>query len=258
MSEPSLVDVQDQYLVGDKPPGIHSAPLKDRVRGETLLDWCAREYPEVLRVGGRHSWEGGLLHRLDYETSGLLLVARTQAALDDLRAQQEQGKFLKEYGAWARKTLVLPPGFPPAPFQIEGSSAIGTAFKITESGSMPFKDDFVSIESGFRPYGPGRKAVRPVPGELNRGPLYQTRILRMERRGDCITFRLGISRGFRHQFRCHLAWLGYPLLGDTLYGGAAPAGDGLEAGFPAALALRAQRIAFADPATGEGREYSIP
>jgi 23S rRNA pseudouridine1911/1915/1917 synthase len=66
---------------------------------------------------------------------------------------------------------------------------------------------------------------------------------------NCLSLRLRISKGFRHQIRCHLAWLGRPILNDALYGGMA-FGNGC-------LALRACSLAFADPATGEERCYSI-
>jgi 23S rRNA pseudouridine1911/1915/1917 synthase len=237
---------------------MHSAPLKTSAvcapSGEqTLLEWCARSFPETAAVRGRNPWEGGLLHRLDYETGGLTLIARTQAALNALEAAQKAGLFIKEYAALASKAAGSLPSMPPPPFQAERLFAAG--------GALPP----LSIESAFRPYGPGRKAVRPVvfncsggnPGKraqkeiaLDRGQPYRTEILEAGAAGESTGFRVRIDRGFRHQIRCHLAWLGYPLINDALYGGAS------RPEYPG-LALLAGAIAFPDPLTGAVREYRL-
>jgi 23S rRNA pseudouridine1911/1915/1917 synthase len=131
-----------------------------------------------------------------------------------------------------------------------------------------FKAPFV-IKSAFRPYGVGRRSVRPVlPGSGTasknkketagykketawdgEGP-YKTEVLELrEEAGNRYTLRLRLLRGFRHQIRCHLSWIGFPILADPLYGG-------LTYG-PGTLALRADFLSFADPETGELREYRL-
>jgi 23S rRNA pseudouridine1911/1915/1917 synthase len=72
-----------------------------------------------------------------------------------------------------------------------------------------------------------------------------------ETRGPYIRFTLRIRRGFRHQIRCHLAWLGFPITGDALYGGL-PAPE-----TAAGIALRARTLRFPDPVTGAEREYRL-
>ena len=62
------------------------------------------------------------------------------------------------------------------------------------------------------------------------------------------TFTVRLKRGFRHQIRCHLAWIGCPVVNDPVYGGQ-PA-DGF-------LALRSHALFFPDPASGRQREYRI-
>lgn len=227
---PFIIAEEAAYLVVYKPPNLHTAPLKrggteGGAPAETLLDWCARRYPELLTVQGRQPWEGGLLHRLDYGTAGLVLAARAQDAFEYLAAQQEAGLAVKEYEAIAAAlpAVELPPGFPPAP----------------GSGGIPS-----IIESAFRPYGLGRKAVRPAP---DRGRLYQTEIAGSAIEGEGRRFFLRLRRGFRHQIRCHLAWIGYPLLNDALYGGP-------QAALPdGGIALKACGLSFTDPRTGELR-----
>jgi 23S rRNA pseudouridine1911/1915/1917 synthase len=84
--EPSILDETGDFAVVYKPPRMHSAPLKHS-GGDTLLDWYVAQCPLVGK--------GGLLHRLDFETHGLVLVAKTQPSLDFLLTQQEQGNFIK-------------------------------------------------------------------------------------------------------------------------------------------------------------------
>jgi 23S rRNA pseudouridine1911/1915/1917 synthase len=239
--EPWVVAETEGFLVVYKPPLMHSAPLGE---GDSLLGWCAGRYPETLTPRGLLPREGGLLHRLDYGTWGLVLLARTQEALEALQEQQRRGRFVKEYGVLASPVpQALLPGFPPAE-------------------PPPFAALPCVVASGFRAYGPGRKAVRPVipaggaPTKrrrvaLDQGRPYKTEILERKSAGDALYFRVRIGRAFRHQIRCHLSWLGYPVLGDGLYGPAGGDGD-------RPLMLKAQGLSFPDPFSGETRQYRLP
>jgi 23S rRNA pseudouridine1911/1915/1917 synthase len=238
--EPRVVAETEGFLVVYKPPLLHSAPLRD---GDSLLAWCAERYPEVLIPRGPLPREGGLLHRLDYGTRGLVLLARTQEALDALRRRQQEGGFVKEYGALAdRDPRALLPGFPPR-----------------DSLPGPYATPPFAVESAFRSYGPGGKAVRPVlpeggsakPFAFDQGRPYRTEILERRDTGSALYFHIRIARGFRHQIRCHLSWLGHPVLGDQLYGQAGGGGVG-------ALMLKAQGLCFPDPLSGEKRRYRLP
>lgn len=244
--EPFVVRDCGEYLILYKPPQMHCAPLKAGEAG-TLAAWCAERYPAFAEVRGRKPLEGGLLHRLDYGTRGLVFAALSQRVMDAMARQQEAGGFIKEYAAICGRAERPPAGFP-ARARFEGlyPAASGESYR---------------IRSGFRPYGEGRKAVRPVPvqdgaaqdvpaqdGAANAGRVYETEMFGVEvyEGGEGLRrVSLRLSRGFRHQIRCHLAWLGLPILGDTLYGGQPQAGS---PGLPP-LALEAVSLRFSEPST---------
>jgi 23S rRNA pseudouridine1911/1915/1917 synthase len=174
--------------------------------------------------------------------------------MDALSRQQNEGMIFKEYCAFASESETMPSGFPLL------RPAITPDFLQGETG--------LQLKSAFRPYGPGRKEVRPVirslPGNallspaylkrkelaLDGGNEYVTCIFKLRKlRRDIKLFNLKISKGFRHQLRCHLAWMGTPILNDTLYGGH-PFGNGF-------LALRAFRLEFIEPSSERKIVYSI-
>jgi len=211
-----------EYIGFYKPPRMHTAPLSEGEENN-LLDWAGKRFPEILRIHGRKEIEGGLVNRLDYETQGLVLCARTEKMMKLFLEQQEKNAVIKEYDAVSECTgsgTLWLPGFPPAP-------------------SVPCNEPII-IESAFRPYGMGRKSVRPVLYEnsINKNSaLYRTEILSAaEIQGKCF-YRIRIVKGFRHQIRSHLAWVKRPLLNDFLYG----TGNDNNPGY---LALRASSISF--------------
>jgi len=221
MHLPQVLVEEKDYLIVYKPPRMHSAPLPRSCEADTLLHWCALSFPETAELPGRRAGEGGLLHRLDYETQGLLLLARTPSGMEFFLKEQNEGRILKEYSALAQAGKTSLPGFP------------------AEKPGIP--EAGLQIQSAFRPYGPGRKTVRPVIMATAGGEHdYVTAVIDAEPLGRLTAFRLGIRRGFRHQIRSHLAWLGMPILNDGLYGGAS-FGGGL-------LGLRACSLLFCDPA----------
>ena len=235
---PQVIAEAKDFLVAYKPPRMHSAP--QAFSAVSLFTWCVRHFPEVGELIGRNKGEGGLLHRLDYETHGLMLIARSGLGMETLLEQQKQGKIFKEYSALARESGIALPGFPKEKPELQPGNA-------------------TQITSAFRPYGKGRKAVRPVlisdannkkPQMLYITEVPESKLASIADFGNCLSLKLRISKGFRHQIRSHLAWLGMPILNDALYGGSA-FGNGY-------LALRACSLAFADPSTGEEHCYSIP
>ena len=205
----------ESILVVEKPAGMHTAPLRPGETG-TLLSLVIEAWPEVARVPGIKPVEPGLLHRLDRDTSGLVVVARTAAAFEALRADFDSMR--KEYVAVCRAGAESMSGF--------------------------------SITSRFAPYGPGRRRVRVVATGADRFPRsttreeYATKVSVLACSEGRVLVRAALTRGFRHQVRAHLAFAGLPIIGDSLYGEPVPRG------FEPRMFLHAALIALRHPVTG--------
>jgi 23S rRNA-/tRNA-specific pseudouridylate synthase len=256
-TEPEVV-YEDEWLVAvRKPARMHSAP---GLGGGDLCAWVFERYPEAgelgpeagglaARRGAGRRGEGGLLHRLDYETSGIVLFARKAASFASLLDQQARGGFYKEYLALcapSRDALPrgsvpargLPGGVDPARWTEARDALDAGALSALLRGALSRgRDGSCGIGCAFRPYGPrGARVACLEPGE-GAGDAYRSDIL--DSSGN-LELRLGIARGFRHQIRAQLAWIGLPILGDPYYGGADDE----------RLRLYAVRLSFAHPESG--------
>lgn len=203
-----IIHVDKDFIVAFKPAGMPSAPLCVEEK-DTALYNVSLEFPEVLDVSGFKACEGGLLHRLDTATSGLLLFARTQSFFDSMAEIQRIGEFKKEYTAVCD---IVPDcaeqlkGFPPLVTDVNTKTAFG-------------------VSSFFRAYGEGQRSVRPVVEPLTKfmrkrnisKKEYYTEIYPCCIENNTLISKCVISSGFRHQVRCHLAWCGMPVVGDILY-----------------------------------------
>lgn len=197
MGEDHIIAYEDDdILVLFKESGLPTVPLKGREDEMTLLKKAGDIDRRTLGFYGRNEWEGGALHRLDNLTSGLVIFCKNQDSYDFLSSEQEEGDIWKVYYAKTEDERLPLDGFPSFPFDdVMSSSGV--------------------ISSYFRPFGKGRKSVRPsvVPYESDR--IYHTEVVQEKTN----VYRCTISLGFRHQIRAHLAWGGHPVYGDTLYGG---------------------------------------
>jgi 23S rRNA pseudouridine1911/1915/1917 synthase len=231
-SKPNLIYEDRDLLIIYKPAGMPSASLKEGEEG-TLAAWILARFPEQSGIGPGET-EGGLVHRLDNDTSGVVAAARTEKAYAKLREQFQQGMVRKEY-------LGLVVGHPPARGSIDAPIA----------HHPRKKKKMVVCESEARAKDWGGRPATTKFSVLQRYTLSQA-----EGSTPYALVEVSITTGVRHQIRVHLASLGYPIAGDRLYQTPKKrAADilKLERHF-----LHAHKLTLDHPSTGQPETFSAP
>lgn len=206
-----VVYEDSDVLVIDKPAGLVTHPAPGHERGtlvNALLALEARQGGGLGSVAG--AWRPGIVHRLDRDTSGLLIVARDDAAQVALQAQLKARRVRKTYQALVIGVVDAQAGRIEKPI-----------------GRDPRDRRRMAVTADGRPAVTG----------------YRVR----ERFGRWTVLELDLVTGRTHQLRVHLASIGHPVAGDPVYAtGAARRGpDGL-----ARLFLHAWRLEFMSPSSG--------
>ena len=100
----SIIYQDDDVVAVNKPAGIavHKGVAE---KGETLADWLAEKFPEMKKVGDEPKLRPGIVHRLDKDTSGVLVAARNQKAFEFLKKQFQNRKVVKKYLALVEGNL---------------------------------------------------------------------------------------------------------------------------------------------------------
>ena len=205
---------EDEHLaVIDKPAGLVVHPAPGNWSGTLLNGLLARDAKAALLP------RAGIVHRLDKDTSGLMVVARSRPAMDALVARIAAREVRREYLALAHRAWS-------GPAEREVDAAIG-------------RDP--------------RNRLRMAVVDLDRGagkPAQTLFQLLQNTEQGCLV-RCLLRTGRTHQIRVHMAHLGHPLVADALYGGAPAAGLTRQA-------LHARRLALAHPITGQALDFSAP
>jgi 23S rRNA pseudouridine1911/1915/1917 synthase len=173
-SEPKLVFVDDDLVVVDKPPGlvVHPAPSHT---GVTLVELLAD------LAGGGQEGRPGIVHRLDKDTSGLMVVARNEAAHRDLAAQIRRREAKREYRALVTGALDSRTGTIDAPL-----------------GRHRRRPTEIAVRGGGKHARTHFEVLETLPADT------------------LVAARLETGR--THQIRAHFAAIGHPVAGDPRYG----------------------------------------
>jgi 23S rRNA pseudouridine1911/1915/1917 synthase len=210
----AVVHEDDDVLVVDKPAGMVVHPGAGHATG-TLAAAVLAHAPTTAGVGGAR--RPGVVHRLDKDTSGLLVLAKTQAAYDALTAQLAARTVSRRY-------LAI----------VHGSPATAAGVIDAPIGRHPHD----RVRMAVLPKGKGRRSI--------------TRYRVLERFSQFTYVEVTLETGRTHQIRVHMASIGHPVAGDEVYGGRARRDipvtlDG--------YALHAAALAFVHPVTGARLEF---
>ncbi|WP_245951692.1 RluA family pseudouridine synthase [Paracidovorax anthurii] len=208
-----VVHEDDHLLVVNKPAGLVVHPAPGNWSG-TLLNGLLGRDPRAMAVP-----RAGIVHRLDKDTSGLMVVARERAVMDALVKMIAARDVSRQYlalglGAWtgpAERTVEEPIGRDP-----RNRLRMAVVDLAAHSGK-PARTDIALLDGG----------------------------------GEGCLVHCTLHTGRTHQIRVHMAWLRHPLVSDALYGGEPAAGMRRQA-------LHAYRLAFTHPVTGADLVFRAP
>lgn len=209
----TVLHEDNTLIVFDKPAGIPVHPL-DHTETGTLANGLVARWPELAEIGADRLFPA-FVHRLDTDTSGLLVAAKTGEAYDAMREMFSGRKITKKY-------LALVHG----DFEREGETVQHLAHSPRKKGRMV-------VVGESRPPGDGSKAYKAV-----------SNFTVLKRWRTYTLVEVEMLTGITHQIRCQLAALGHPVAGDAVYGSSAGETDlGLTRHF-----LHAARLEFQHPA----------
>ncbi len=181
--DPSLtleVVHEDQHIIAvSKPSGVPTVPHSPE-ETSTLAGALVARFPECAPLG-RRSGDGGLIQRLDRETSGIILAARSASVHEALVAKQARDEIEKTYLALVRRSETELPHRIDEPLVSGGAS--GHRVRVSAHGKSA-----------------------------------TTRLRQIGERGQWLLVEATIHRGRRHQIRAHLEFAGFPIAGDATYG----------------------------------------
>lgn len=215
----SVIYDDDDLIVVDKPKGMVVHPAPGNYSGTLVNALLYRCGDQLSGIGG--VIRPGIVHRIDKDTSGLLVVAKNDAAHLSLAAQIASHTFERKYLAICRGNLRTDEGEVDAPI-------------------------------GRHPVDRKKMAI------VQDGKAAQTHFTVLERFGDATMIACRLKTGRTHQIRVHMASLGHPLLGDTVYGGEGTKAERMLRNTLNGQCLHAATITFCHPRNGELMRFEAP
>jgi len=186
----NIIAETKDYLVVNKPAGVLVHPTQAQ-EPETLVSWLLEKYPDIAEVGEAKE-RPGIVHRLDKDASGLLVIARTQEMFEHLKKQFQEREVEKEYAVLVYGNLESDDG------------KIDFAMDRGKEGRMVArpKTDVLKLKN-VEKIQPGREALTEF--------WVEKRFIRFS------WLRVKIQTGRTHQIRVHMLAYNHPVVGDKLY-----------------------------------------
>lgn len=220
----------DALLVIDKPPGV-VVNRATTVKGETVQDWVEHKFTNLTNptnLANEHdefSSRSGIVHRIDKETSGILLIAKTPESFVELQRQFKERLVKKTYLAITHGVIVPQEGEIRAPV-----------------GRLPWNRERFGILPG------GKDAVTR----------YRTQNKELRIKNEPLSVvELYPETGRTHQIRIHLKYINHPIVGDYLYAGRKTSRRD-RTGQASRVMLHAWKIGFTHPVTGLSLDFEAP
>lgn len=179
----TVVHENPDFLVINKPSGLLTHPKNQRDQSFSVASWLLERYPQIKNVGEDYL-RPGIVHRLDKETSGLLLVAKTPAAFCYFKKQFQERKIKKTYLTLVQGEVKNQSGIIEAPL-----GKIGTKQTTRLRGKKELKE---------------------------KSAITEYRVL--EKFNDYSLLEVSPLTGRTHQIRIHLKSIGHPVVCDQIYG----------------------------------------
>lgn len=221
MTEPKVIYKDENFLAINKPAGLLVHGVRGKKRGasgreravgaseKTLVDWLAKRYPEIKTVGDDPEMRPGIVHRLDRDASGVMVVAKNQKYFEYLKSLFQKRLIKKTYLALVSGRLTQKSG------RIEKSIGVksGTVKRSVSSSKMSkdavtdyrLKRVFETAAGGPISFPVSLAGGRPMRSGGEQ-PHYFSLV------------EVEPKTGRTHQIRVHLASIGHPIVGDRLYG----------------------------------------
>ncbi|MEK7634486.1 MAG: RluA family pseudouridine synthase [Patescibacteria group bacterium] len=197
--EINVIYKDNNFLAINKPAGVlvHQINLKPKTQNLKsefiLVDWLLEKYPEIKNVGDAPEIRPGIVHRLDKDTSGIIIVALNQEYFDYLKSLFQNHQIKKEYLALVYGKLKSKKGVINKPIALKSGTTKRTIWK----GKME--------KEAITEYEALKEFKYKISDKKNKEEYFSL-------------IKVMPKTGRTHQIRIHLSSIGHPIVGDSLYG----------------------------------------
>lgn len=180
VAEPKIIDQTEEFLVLEKPHGLLVHPT-DKGEINTLADWVMQKFPQAKKIGDDPN-RPAIVHRLDKEVSGLIVIPLTQNSFDNLKKQFQDRTIQKEYTALVHGQMINRSGEINTPIERDKKTGLMKVQNAKQGGKVALT--IYEVTKKFINY---------------------------------TLLKVQIKTGRMHQIRAHLYSIGHSIVGDKLY-----------------------------------------